>query len=185
MLPNIQNDRETMVDAKNTYVLGMIISLFRLSPMDASVTAGQMTKEAMSCSTYLVSGILMMKDKGGGSSSRDPMNRCRSLAKGYALCLQCLPRLSEVFGCCRSCKIPHWSKLDRIRLFMVREGHSDDHFYGQELPSIDELMRDIKERIDASWYSANPDVEQMRIHQRFKAQAHWMMVDLPNSSDDG
>ena len=72
------------------------------------------------------------------------------------------------------------TKLDRIQLFMVREGHSDDHFYGQDLPSIDELVGDIKEKIDASWYSANLDVEQMRIHLRFKLQAYLRIFDLPN-----
>ena len=84
---------------------------------------------------------------------------------------------SDVAGAAIS---PHWNELDRIRLLMVQQGHPDVHFYGQELPSIDAFMRDIKEKIDASWYSANPDIEQMRIHQRLKAQAQWMMVDLPN-----
>ena len=39
-------------------------------------------------------------------------------------------------------------------------------------------MRDITERIDAIWYTASLDIEQMKIHQQFKYQAHEMMVDF-------
>ena len=72
---------ETMVEAKRTYVLGMLISLLKLSPMDASVVAGQMTTEATSFSAKLISGTLIMKDKAGGSSSQDLMNRFSSLMR--------------------------------------------------------------------------------------------------------
>ena len=40
-------------------------------------------------------------------------------------------------------------------------------------------MRDIKDKIDASWFAVSPDTEQQRIHRKFKEQSHWMMVDLP------
>ena len=36
-------------------------------------------------------------------------------------------------------------------------------------------MRDIQEHIDASWFT---DINQQKIHKKFKEQAPWMMVDL-------
>ena len=40
-------------------------------------------------------------------------------------------------------------------------------------------MRDIKDKIDASWFASSPDTEHQRIHRKFRAQASWMMIDLP------
>ena len=40
-------------------------------------------------------------------------------------------------------------------------------------------MRNIKDEIDASWFASNPDAEHQIIHRKFRAQASWMMIDLP------
>ena len=58
-------------------------------------------------------------------------------------------------------------------------GHRDDYFDGKELPTIDAFMRNIKDEVDASWFTSDPDAEHERIHKRFREQADWMLVDVP------
>ena len=79
--------------------------------------------------------------------------------------------LSEDLGCCRKCKIPHWNELDNIRKQVVQMGYIDDLFGGKELPSIDAFMRNIRDEVDASWFTSDPDAEHERIHKRFREQA--------------
>ena len=40
-------------------------------------------------------------------------------------------------------------------------------------------MRNIKNEVDASWFTSDPDAEHRIIHKTFKAQASWMLVDVP------
>ena len=58
-------------------------------------------------------------------------------------------------------------------------GYKDDLFNGNELPSIDAFMRNIKDEVDASWFTPDPDAEHKRIHNKFRAQADWMLVSVP------
>ena len=103
-------------------------------------------------------------------------------AEGCILCLQCLGILLEDSGCCRTCKIPHWNELVCIRKLAVQKGYKDELFHGVELPSIDTFMRNIKDEVDASWFTSDPDTEHRLIHTKFKAQASWMMVDVSRIS---
>ena len=49
-------------------------------------------------------------------------------------------------------------------------GYRDDLFDGKELPSIDAFMRNIKDEVDASWFTSDPDAERERIHKRSREQ---------------
>ena len=40
-------------------------------------------------------------------------------------------------------------------------------------------MRNIKDEVDASWFTSDPDAEHKRIHKKFRAQADWMLVNVP------
>ena len=80
-------------------------------------------------------------------------------AKGCILCLQCLGILSEDLGCCRTCKIPHWNELDCIRKLAIQKGYTDELLHGIEVPLIDTCMRNIKDEVDASWFTSDPDAE--------------------------
>ena len=43
-------------------------------------------------------------------------------------------------------------------------------------------MRNIKDEVDASWFAPDPDAEHNIFHGKFRAQASWMMVDVPRLS---
>ena len=58
-------------------------------------------------------------------------------------------------------------------------GYKDDLVIRIVLPSIDAFMRHIKDEVDASWFTSDPDAENKRIHERLRAQADWMLVNVP------
>ena len=49
--------------------------------------------------------------------------------------------------------------MDEIRKPAVQKGYRHDLFNGNELPSIDAFMRNIKDEVDASWFTVDPGAE--------------------------
>ena len=40
-------------------------------------------------------------------------------------------------------------------------------------------MRNIRDEVDASWFTSDPDAGHKRIHKKLRAQADWMLVNVP------